>query len=62
MHITDEELKRIEHYADKKHDASTMLLVQVLQELRELKKLFNESQNSGNSSDDSTNSAEKGKY
>lgn len=60
MYLTDEGLKQIEHCANKKHDASTMLLVQVLQELRELKKLLNKPQNSSDSSNENMTEIEKG--
>lgn len=62
MNLTEEGLRQIEHYADKKKDVGTMFMVQILREVRELKALFEQTKDSSYSRNDSTNSTDESKY
>ena len=62
MNLTDEGLKQIEHYADKKKDVSTMFMVQILRELRELRVLFEQTKDPCYSGNDSTYSTNESEY
>lgn len=62
MNLTEEGLRQIEHYADKKKDVSIMFLVQILRELREFRESFEQAKDSGYRCNNPTNSTDKGEY
>lgn len=61
MNLTDTGLDSVESYADKRHDATTMMLCQVLREIREIKRFLYQCNNACDGCNNSAGSTDNGK-